>query len=149
MYKYMYIYIHICIYICTYIYIHIYISYLHISHLMITNTHKTNEAKVSIMILGHGLTSLWTGVGSRRYLHRKLGISKESFHVIVIIIVCFNFFLLIQLSILNGNASLGATVCPIYREFHKWKVPQNGLFIMEHPIKMDDLGVPLFQETCI
>ena len=25
--------------------------------------------------------------------------------------------------------------------------PQNGCFIREHPFKMDDLGVPLFQET--
>ena len=26
-------------------------------------------------------------------------------------------------------------------------VPQNGWFTMEHPIKMDDLAVPLFLET--
>ena len=33
--------------------------------------------------------------------------------------------------------------------FPKIEVPQNGWFIMKHPIKMDDLGVPLCLETPI
>ena len=33
--------------------------------------------------------------------------------------------------------------------FPKIGVPQNGWFILETPIKLDDLGVPLFSETSI
>ena len=51
-----------------------------------------------------------------------------------------------------SNPSLGAdgffhemTFC--WRMFPKIGVPQNGWFIMENFIKMDDLGVPLFLET--
>ena len=29
------------------------------------------------------------------------------------------------------------------------EVPKNGLLMVENPVELDDLGVPLFQETSI
>ena len=48
-----------------------------------------------------------------------------------------------------ANGPLESIVPCIIWVFPKIGVPQNGWFMMENHIKMDDLGVPLFLETPI
>ena len=48
----------------------------------------------------------------------------------------------------NGYVIRDVTIVE-YGGFLEWSVSQNGWFTMGNPIEMDDLGVPLFQETSI
>ena len=44
----------------------------------------------------------------------------------------------------HSEVILGVVRYDMIWVFPKIGVPENGWFIVEHPIKMDDLGVPLF-----
>ena len=49
----------------------------------------------------------------------------------------------------ESEGSILKLVCCPFGCFPKIGVPQNGWFMMENPIKVDALGVPLFLETPI
>ena len=49
----------------------------------------------------------------------------------------------------KNNHNPGRYRMYIYGEFHKWGYPNMDGFIRENPTNIDDLGVPLFQETPI
>ena len=51
--------------------------------------------------------------------------------------------------VLSGADASPTSIVKHIWVFPKIGIPQNGWFIMENPIAMDDLGVPLFSETSI
>ena len=84
------------------------------------------------------------------YNHRHLGVTNQPLvpticpHYMIydLALTTFNDGFLIRNRILKCFEQK-----PSIRVFPKIGVPQNGWFIREIPIKMDDLGVPPFSET--
>ena len=92
------------------------------------------------------LTAQVTGFENPQYLliHRKRSDAIDTYVYIYIYIVLYIY----SVVSIYMYIYMCVYICIyIYGAFHKWGYPKWMVYFMEHPTKMDALGVPLFSET--